>query len=300
MQVHFGSDLLRVEWSKSVACIGTFDGVHLGHRKIIETAVANARSRGLPTVVITFDRHPAAVLAPDRCPLPVASIRSNLAQFTLLGVELTLVLPFDRGLADTTAESFYEAVIRNAVRAESMVVGHDFAFGHDRVGTTSWLAERIDTEVVPPFEMNGTRVSSSAVRAAVSEGRMSDAAAWLGRPYAIEGVVVHGAQLGREIGYPTANLARTFRQITPSDGVYTGTAHLGPDRYRAAISIGVRPTIGDTDATIEAYLLDYKGSSLYGRSIKLDIEKRLRDQERFDSLESLKEQIAADVAAARG
>jgi riboflavin kinase/FMN adenylyltransferase len=300
MQTHFGIDLLEAEWPRAVACIGTFDGVHLGHAQVISSAVSSARDRGLPAVVITFDRHPAAVLAPDRCPLAVASIRSNLERFAELGVAASLVLPFDRALADTRAEDFLLTVVRNAVKADLLVVGHDFAFGHDRVGTADWLKDRIETVVIPPYEVDGVRVSSSSVRRAIAAGQMREAHTWLGRPFAIEGVVVHGAAMGRKLGYPTANLARSFRQVTPGDGVYVGTARCSEGSYRAAISVGLRPTIDATTRTIEAYLLDYKGDSLYGQSIALDFERRLRDQVKFDSLESLKEQMAKDVAEARG
>lgn len=300
MQTHFGIDLLEPEWTRSVACIGTFDGVHLGHREVIASAVAKATERGLPAVVITFDRHPAAILAPDKCPLAVASVRSNLEQFAAMGVALSLVLPFDRPLADTSAEDFLHNVVQSAVKADLLVVGHDFAFGHDRVGTPNWLQGKIETIVVPPYELDGVRVSSSAVRRAVSEGRVEDANRWLGRPFSVEGVVVHGAAMGRKLGYPTANLARSFRQATPADGVYVGTARTDHGIYRAAISVGVRPTIDETTRTIEAYLLEYGGDSLYGKPLALDFERRLRDQVKFDSLEALKEQMALDVEAAQG
>ncbi len=300
MQVHVGLDLLNVEWIRSVACIGTFDGVHLGHRCVIETTVARAQDRGLPSVVITFDRHPASVLAPERCPQPIASLSSNLERFAQIGVNLALVLPFTRQLADTPAEEFFESVIQERVRADLVVVGHDFAFGHDRLGTPAWLESRIATEVVPPFEVQGTRVSSSAIRRAIVEGRMEDAERWLGHPFAIEGVVVHGAQLGRKLGYPTANLARTFAQVTPAEGVYAGLAKTDRGDFLAAISIGGRPTIDATSRTFEAYLLDYKGESLYGTSMTLEIQRKLRNQIKFNDLEALKEHMAKDVAAVRG
>lgn len=300
MQVHLGLDLLRPEWSRSVACIGTFDGVHLGHRQVIRQAIERARERGLPPVVITFDRHPASVLAPERCPAAIASLASNLRAFEELGVAATLVLPFDRRLADTSAEEFLQTVVRDAARADLLVVGHDFACGHDRQGTPEWLAERIETVVVPAFELDGVRVSSSAVRRAVTTGDVAAAAALLGRPFAIEGVIVHGAQLGAKLGYPTANLARSFRQVTPEDGVYVAVGSTEYGRFRAAASVGVRPTLDDTTPTIEAYFLSYTGGSLYGRSITLEFERRLRAQRKFDTLEALKEQMAADVAAAKG
>ena len=153
---------------------------------------------------------------------------------------------------------------------------------------------------MPAFEVDAHLVSSSSIRRDISSGQLEPAAAWLGRPFAIEGVVVHGAQLGRKLGYPTANIGRSFDQITPSEGVYAGEAHTKHGRYLAAISIGGRPTIDATSRTLEAYLLDYKGESLYGTSITLDIWRKLRDQVKFDDLEALKEQMAKDVVAVRG
>ena len=191
-------------------------------------------------------------------------------------------------------------VLRCQLGAEHIVVGHDFAFGHDRMGTPEWLTDRISTEIVPAFEVDGHRVSSSSIRRAISNGQLEAATSWLGRPFAIEGVVVHGAQLGRKLGYPTANIGRSFDQITPCEGVYAGEAHTSRGRYLAAISIGGRPTIDATSRTLEAYLLDYKGESLYGTSITLDIWRKLRDQVKFDDLEALKEQMAKDVVAVRG
>ncbi len=300
MQVHFGVDLLHAEWAQSVTCMGTFDGVHVGHREVVSQAVRLAESRGLPCVLLTFDRHPAAVLAPERCPAAIASVAHNLRNFDELGVSLALVMPFTPELARTTADQFYREVILGSAKASAMVVGHDFAFGHDRVGTTEWLSARMECQIVPPFEIDGQRVSSSAVRRAVRAGEMEVATRLLGRPFAVEGVVVHGAQLGRTLGYPTINLARSFRQVEPDDGVYAGFCETSNGVYRAAISIGVRPTVDETSRTIEAYLIDYTGESLYGHSVTLSIERRLRDQTKFHSLDALKEQMALDVQSARG
>lgn len=298
MHVHFGVDLLAPEWPHSVVCIGTFDGVHLGHQEVIRHAVRRAHAQGLPCVLATFDRHPAAILAPERCPPAVASLQSNLRHFEELGVAVAVVLTFDRVLGQTTAAAFFENVIEGKFRAQSLVVGHDFAFGKGREGTPEWLSQRIDTEVVPPFEVGGTRVSSSAVRLAIQEGRVEDAAVLLGRAFEIPGIVVHGQKLGRQLGFPTANLARSVRQVIPADGVYAGSCETLLGCYRAAISIGVRPTI-DSLRTIEAYLLDYPGDDLYGTPVRLMIDKRIREQREFGNLEELKAQMRLDVAVAR-
>ncbi len=295
MQVHFGEELLRAEWPDAVGCLGTFDGVHLGHRQVIGTAVQGANSKGLPCVLITFDRHPAAVLAPDRCPPAIAPLSANLSEFEKLGVSLALILPFTRSLSETRAETFLHEVFIAEAKVRHLVVGHDFAFGKGREGTTEWLAQRIDTEVVPPFEIEGHRVSSSAIRQAIAAGDMQSARKWLGRDFALYGVVIHGEKLGRTLGFPTINLARSYDGVLPRDGIYSGSAELRTGTFRAAISIGIRPTVGGNARTIEAYLLDYPGQEIYGSTVKLRFKRRIRDELKFDSLEALTEQMKQDV-----
>lgn len=299
MQVHFGVELLHAEWVHAVACIGTFDGVHLGHQEVISSAVKLARQREWPAVLVTFDRHPAHVLAPDRCPPAIASLQSNLAGFAALGVAAAVILPFDVALSQTSATSFYEGILLERIKAAAVVVGHDFGFGHRREGSPEWLQSRIETLVVPPFEMKGGRVSSSNIRTAVAEGRVDAAAHWLGRPFEVSGIVVPGQKLGRTLGYPTANIARAFEQVMPADGVYAGNLICSHGIFRAAVSIGMRPAVQGTHRTIEAYLLDYPGHSLYGESVSLQLVQRLRDEQNFDSLEGLKAQIQRDVELTR-
>ncbi len=300
MFVHFGTELLRPEWSKAIVCIGTFDGVHLGHQEVIRTAVAAARAAELPCVVVTFDRHPAATLHPSKCPTPVASLEENLSAISALGVSIAVVLPFNAWLSRMAAERFLREMLIGTLRAEAVVVGHDFAMGNEREGTTDWLAARIETTVVPPFRLDGERVSSSAIRAAVVRGDVESAHRMLGRPFSLDGIVVSGQRLGRTIGYPTINLARTFEQVLPLDGIYAARAEFDGVTYLAAVSIGIRPTIGGTDRTVEAYLLDFPGHSLYGRAATLRILHRIRDEAHFPSLEALKVQIALDVEVVRG
>ncbi len=300
MQVHFGVDQLQAEWSKGLVCVGTFDGVHLGHQEVIRQAVLHAREAQEPAILVTFDRHPAAVLAPDRCPPVIASIPANLRMFESLGVALTVMLPFTRELSQTSAQDFYDHIMVEKLRASAIVVGHDFAFGHGRQGTPDWLRERIETTVVPPFELDGLRVSSSAIRSAILEGQVENARRWLGRPFELFGVVVPGQRLGRTIGFPTANLARSFNQAVPANGVYACEAQTDFGTFKAAVGVGVRPTIENDGArTIEAYLIDYSGESLYGTSMSLRFLKRLRNEERFDSIEALKIQMESDVQETR-
>lgn len=296
MQVHFGEELIRAEWTKAVACLGTFDGVHRGHQQVIGTAVNRAKERGLPCVLVTFDRHPAATLAPERCPKAIAPLASNIKAFESLGVSVALILPFTLGLSETSAQSFLDNVLIGEAKAETLVVGHDFAFGKGREGTTDWLQERIETEVIPPFELDGHRVSSSEIRRAIESGQIDHANHLLGKPFCLLGVVVSGERLGRQLGFPTINLARSYDGVLPKDGIYSGLAETNQGSFRAAISIGMRPTVDGSHRTVEAYLLDYPGTEIYGSSVDLEFHRRLRDEEKFDSLDALKEQMAQDVA----
>jgi riboflavin kinase / FMN adenylyltransferase len=299
MQVHFGLGTLVPEWQQSAVVIGTFDGVHLGHQAVIRQAVEIGRQAEIPSIVLTFDRHPAAVLAPGRQPKLLASLESNLEQLDRLGVSMTVVLPFDLALSRTTATDFLSEILEGSLRAKQFVVGHDFALGANREGTAEWLAQRLPTCVVEPFSLNGERVSSSGIRLAVESGSMETAGQWLGRPFRIDGVVVGGQKLGRTIDYPTINLARSIDQVLPPDGVYVATAQMASGKFGAALSIGTRPTVGGEHRTIEAYLLDYPGESLYGQSVGLQIHHWLRGEENFPSLEVLKAQIAQDVLDTR-
>lgn len=295
MQVHFGVELLRAEWPGAVVCIGTFDGVHLGHQEVVRAAVSRAAELEQPCVVVTFDRHPAAILNPSKLPKAIASLEENLVIFEKVGAAVTVVLPFDKALSETHAEDFFTTVLRGRLLADSVVVGHDFAFGKGREGTPEWLQTRIETVVVPPFEMDGKRVSSSEIRRAIEGGRIEDATRWLGRPFELPGVVVAGQRLGRQLGYPTLNLARSFDQVLPSDGIYAGNCLTRLGEFKAAISIGYRPAVQGTTRTIEAYLLDYPGESLYGSAVLLRFRHRLRDEMSFPNLDALKMQIAEDV-----
>jgi riboflavin kinase/FMN adenylyltransferase len=299
MQVHFGLGLLRAEWSESIVCVGTFDGVHLGHQTLISHAVRESRRAEVPSVLVTFDRHPAALLAPDRCPKAISSLYQNLAAFERLGVSAAVILEFDRELSQTTAEAFLQDVVIGKLRAVEMVIGHDFAFGRGRQGTAEWLHGRIKTHPVPPFEMEGRRVSSTDIRNAVSDGRMEYAAARLGRPFEVTGVVVTGQKLGRTLGFPTVNIARSFDQVTPADGVYAGVCRTPNGAYKAAVNIGMRPAVGGKHRTIEAFLIDYRGEPLYGCAVGLSIHRLLREERKFDSLDLLKDQMARDVELVR-
>lgn len=296
MLVHFGVDLIVAEWPESIVCIGTFDGVHRGHQALIQTAVNQARARELPAVIVTFDRHPAAILAPDHKPASLGTLEQNVIAMRELGAGVCVILPFNEELRQTPAEHFLERILQGRLHASALVVGHDFAMGRDRVGTADWLAQRIPTTILSPVEEAGVRISSSAIRDAIAAGRVEEAAGYLGRPYALRGVVMGGQKLGRTLGYPTINLARSTDQAIPADGVYAGRAQTPRGQFRAAISIGMRPAVQGKHRTVEAFLLDYPGDSLYGQAVELSFVARLRDELPFASLEDLVAQMAKDVA----
>ncbi len=295
MLVHFGTDLIDAEWDSADVCVGTFDGVHLGHQEVISTAVRKARDAERPCVLVTFDRHPAAVLAPHKKPPAVATLEQNLAVFRSLGVPVCVVLHFDEQLASVTAQRFLDEILVGRLKATEAVVGHDFAMGKGREGTAEWLSARIQTTIVPAFQVGGRRVSSSEIRKAVSEGDVVTAALLLGRPFAVQGVVVPGHKLGRQLGFPTINLARSADQVTLGDGIYAAMCRTSLGAFKAAVSQGVRPAVEGTQRTLEAYLIDFPGTSLYGQSVELFLHRRLREERGFASLDELKAQIASDV-----
>jgi riboflavin kinase/FMN adenylyltransferase len=297
--VHFGTDLVEAGWKGSTVCIGVFDGVHLGHQAVIAAAVRAARVNDHPCVLVTFDRHPASTLAPDRVPLALSSLGQNLDLFEALGVAVTVVLAFDQATASTSAEDFLGMTLKDRLKAERLVIGHDFAFGRGRQGDGAWLSQRIKTIVVPPLEMEGHRVSSTEIRGLVSTGEVERARRFLGRPFALHGIVVEGERRGRELGFPTLNIALSSRLAVPSDGVYGGWCQTSQGRYRAATGIGCRPTFGGKQRTVEAFLLDYPGDELYGEAVDLGFSVRIRGDEHFSDAKALVSQMEKDVFQVR-
>ena len=299
MLVHFGVDLVEAEWKSSVVCIGTFDGVHHGHQALIRQAVSRAREIEQPSVLVTFDRHPSAILNPSKKPPSIGTLEQNVRQFRALGVSACVILPFTRELMERSAESFLQEILVGKLRAERLVVGYDFALGHGRQGTTTWLAERIPTDIIEPVELDGHRVSSSAIRSAIQAGEIERANHLLSRNFALTGVVVSGQKLGRQLGFPTLNLARSSDQVIPRDGVYAGLCETSQGVFPAAVSVGYRPAVDGQNRTIEAYLLDYPGVEIYSETVQLFFTHRLRDEASFDTLESLRAQIESDVQKVR-
>ncbi|KAA0228577.1 bifunctional riboflavin kinase/FAD synthetase [Fimbriimonadia bacterium ATM] len=299
MRTVYGVSALTGEWPSSTVCIGVFDGVHLGHQQVLRTAIADARAHGRPAIVVTFDQHPLAVLRPERKPQLISAPDAVLTQFAKLGLDVAVVLPFTAETAKTTAQEFFDKTLKGKLKAETIVIGEDFAFGHNREGDKDWIRQRCKTIVVPPVEMDGERVSSTRIRNLVREGDVAFARRLLDAPYTLTGVVVPGRQLGKTLGIPTANLAPLHDQVLPRIGIYAGQAHTNGATFDAAISIGERPTVEDAGFAIEAHLLDWEEFSLYGNALSLSFWSRIRDEARFDSLEELAAQMKRDVDSVR-
>jgi len=289
-----------------VAALGAFDGIHLAHARLITTAVERGRILGLPSVVCTFDPHPASVLWPERAPVPIATLEENTERMGGLGVDATLVIPFTLEFSRMEAETFVAEVLAGTLGAREIVVGFNHTFGHDARGTAALLTELgprhgFVARVLPPLRLRGQTVSSSTIRALLNEGDAAHAAELLGHPYAITGTVLRGAGRGRTLGFPTANL-RPDRPLVLAPGVYVARATWadseGGGAADAVVNVGYRPTFGENQYWVEAFLLDFSGD-LYDRTLRLEFLDRIRPEMKFSGVDPLKRQVAADIEAAR-
>jgi riboflavin kinase/FMN adenylyltransferase len=302
MRIVRGLESVPPEPRPSAVALGVFDGVHLGHRAILGTALTRARAGGLEAVVCTFDPHPMEVLQPDRAPRPITTLDERLTLIAATGVDAVVVLAFTRELASVEPEAFVKDVLLGRLRAREIVVGYDHRFGRGARGDARLLQALGDrfgftAHVVPPMTVQGEAVSSTGIRAALQRGDVDTAARALGRPYSIAGPVTAGAGRGRTLGFPTANI-EAERPVLLARGVYRARLHVDDRQHAAVVNIGVRPTFGETVLAVEAHLLDFSGD-LYGRRVRLDVLERLRDEMRFASVEDLKAQVARDIAATR-
>jgi riboflavin kinase/FMN adenylyltransferase len=283
--------------------IGVFDGVHLGHQSLLSRLKEIAGRRGLSSVVLTFRNHPASVLRAGFEPryLTVPRERVHLLQGT--GVHLVVQATFDAALSRLGARTF-AGLLRDTLDMRVLAAGPDFAMGRNRQGSIAVLRGigmelGFDVEVVEPLlGPGGEAVRSTAVRSAVSSGDMERASAMLGRSYSITGTVVHGDGRGGPLGFPTANLHMPAESLAPRDGIYACWVEIDGSRYMAAASIGERPTFPGAGRSIEAFVMDFDGD-LYGRELRLELVRRLRDEEKFDSVEQLRLQVDRDVAETR-
>jgi riboflavin kinase / FMN adenylyltransferase len=279
--------------------IGVFDGVHLGHQRVISQARDDAKAAGGQAVVLTFDPHPMRVLRPEQAPLLLTSTEHKLALFRQLGVDACLLLTFDKAFSEIPAATFIERI----AGCRQVCVGSRFRFGHDRAGDVALMAKLasrygfILKEIQSVLTAGGEMISSTAVRQHVLAGHLERATAMLGRPFSVLGSVEHGDHRGRELGFPTANV-NPHNEVLPPDGVYAVRVRLGDQRLSGVVNVGVRPTFAGTARRLEVHVFEI-AQNLYGEVIEVEFVQRLRDEQKFESVESLKKQISDDIRAAR-
>jgi riboflavin kinase/FMN adenylyltransferase len=302
MRLFHGTDNAEIQ-RPSVLTLGVFDGLHLGHQLIMRTVVERARETGAVPTVITFDPHPRAVLHPESAPPLLQTLDQKVEGFGVLGIEQTIVIRFDDAFSQTCAEEFLRDVVKERLHAKEVYLGRGFAFGHNREGNIE-LLRRVSRELgffadeVQEVQFRNQRVSSSRVRALLTEGKVNLARRLLARPYGVEGMVEHGARRGSDLGFPTANL-RPKNRVIPRNGVYVTGALIDGKWRRSVTNVGVRPTFGgDMEPSVETFVMNWDGD-LYGDVVRVRFLHRLRDERKFGSMNELKAQIANDVERSR-
>jgi riboflavin kinase/FMN adenylyltransferase len=295
--IHFPDDPRPAWLAHPVLALGNFDGLHRGHQKIVERVKRGAAEHGGTPMAMTFDPHPPRVVRPDKAPPLLMTKGQKLEALDRAGIRCVAVVRFTRALSEWDPETFVRTVLVDWLHVSEVWVGANFLFGHDRTGNFTLLrtlgqrygfrADKID-----PVRYKEFVVSSTRVRRLVSEGRVDEAAALLGHGYYVDGTIVEGRRRGREIGFPTANL-HTENELLPPHGVYATTMTIDGVVHAGVTNVGTRPTFGETDTTVETYLLGYAGE-LYGRRVRLDFVLRLRDERRFEDVDALRAQIDAD------
>jgi len=290
----------------SVVAIGKFDGVHTGHRALLERAKTHARQQQAVTVAVTFDRNPLRTLRPEICPDDLISLDQKIALLGETGIDAVLVLRFDAAMAAMPADDFIQQILVDALDTKTVLLGHDFRFGHRGAGDATLLERRgaesgFATVVVDDVDEDQRRVSSTWIRTLLEAGDVDAAATLLGRPHTMRGEVVHGLKRGRELGFPTANLSPAAEGDVPADGVYAGWLIDGFGVVRpAAISVGTNPTFDDVPVRqVEAYVLDETDLDLYGQIVEVRFVQRIRGMVAFRGIEALIDQMTDDVEQVR-
>ena len=303
MELYWNLDDIVTPFEKACVTIGNFDGVHLGHQQLFSEVVKRASAKQGCSVVVTFDPHPLRVLRPDGI-LLISTIAQKIEQIDKAGIDHLVIIPFDRSFASTTAEQFVQDILLDTIGMSELVVGYDYAFGKGRSGDTEFLKaqgkqKNFPVTVVEAFYENDLLVSSTQIRKLVAEGRMRDARALLGRPYQIRGVVQVGKKRGgSEIGYPTANLQVNEEDLVPRIGVYAVQVICEGVCYGGVLNIGYNPTFGDQKLVAETHIFDFN-KDIYGKPIKLNLLKFLRDEKKFTGVPDLAEQIGRDAEEAK-
>jgi len=303
MKIIHAANELKLAGRKACLAIGVFDGVHLGHQQIIRQTVADAHQHDAIALVITFDRHPNTVVAPERVPPLIYSLPQKLGAIESLGPDTLLLIHFDEKFSGQTGENFIRSLACDLGKIQSLCVGADFVFGYKRGGNVA-LLKKLGGELgftvhgLAAVSLDRQIVSSTRIREAIRSGNLDAASQMLGRPYAISGRVLEGDRIGQQLGFPTANL-NVSGLMLPPNGVYAGLAKVEKKFQRVALNIGFRPTVVSAapQLRVEAHLLDFSGD-LYGQELEIEIGDRLRDEKKFSSFDELKAQISRDVAEA--
>jgi riboflavin kinase/FMN adenylyltransferase len=312
MQRWRGLDAIPSGWGRCVALIGVFDGLHRGHQQIVARAKEEAAERGLPSVLITFTPHPSEVVRPGSHPAMLTTNTRKAELAAELGIDVVMFVPFTQEFSRLSPEQFVHETLVDRLHAACVVVGENFRFGHKAAGNIETLSELgvrwgFDAQAVPLFIDGSHPLSSTYVRSCVEAGDVAAAAEALGRPHRLDGVVIRGDQRGRELGFPTANLRAEAFAAAPADGVYAGrvvrldewgNTRLEVPPHVAAISVGTNPTFDGRHRSVEAYILDFAGD-LYGQNLGVEFLHHLRGMVKFDSVDDLVVQMAADVAQTR-
>lgn len=301
----YESSALPPNVSETVVTVGTFDGVHRGHRDVVERLVARAGELGVASVLVTFEPHPMEIVNLAAAPLLLTTRDEKLEVLAETGLEYLAVVPFTPALARYSAEEFVTSVLRRCFRMKELLIGHDHGFGRQRAGNAEVLAELgrkegFRVEMVAPVQArDGHSISSTSIRRAVAGGDLERAAESLGRPYSVSGEVVPGEKRGRTIGYPTVNLGPPPpRKLLPPEGVYAVRAQTSRGPFGGMMNLGPRPTFGDAETSLEAHLFE-SSEELYGTNVRLDFIARLRDTRKFPSADALRSQLQVDERSAR-
>ena len=287
---------------ETLLTIGVFDGVHLGHQRLLAHLRDEAKERGWLSAVITFKSHPQVVLSHARGLKWLSDVDTRATMIRDLGIDIVVPLTFTPELAKITAREFIQ-LLQQHLKMRGLIVGPDFALGRNREGDIERLRllgkeMGFSIEVIPPVVMNGEVISSSAIRQALAQGEVEKVERFFGRPFTLSGQVVSGDKRGRALGFPTANLEVKPDQAVPGDGIYVTLAHVGDEWLPSVTNIGLRPTFGGKKRLVETYILNFDGD-LYGKRLEVDLLGKLRDEKRFDTVEELKAQMKADVEQAK-
>jgi riboflavin kinase / FMN adenylyltransferase len=304
MEIVRGPDRLPLGDDPTVVTVGFFDGVHLGHRAVLDRTVEAARERGVRSIAVTFDRHPREILTPGNEPRLLTTVERKAGLIETAGIDLLVVLAFTEGFSRVPAEDFVRDVLVGGLHAVHAVMGVNFTFGHRAAGTIERLPQMgapfgLTAEGVPLLELDGRRVSSSSIREALAAGDLGWPLQAMGRRFVLDGEVISGHGRGKGLGYPTANLRTWPRLLLPGQGIYAGVAEHRGRPFAAAIDVGTNPTFGVEPLHVEAFLLDFDGQGLRGEALAVSFWERLRDEARYASVKELVDAIAGDVERTR-